>query len=331
MRARVRVEPACPAGRAARPPSPGGDGTAASSRRSSACSTRGAVVDLRARSSPRRARSGAGGRRSGRSGRCRARSVPVISEIALDQARPRRASAASWKAPPSSSRPEVVVVDHLRRGAAEVRCPRWRSCHWTSRRSAPQAPDPAVRPLLRGRPGERVVGVDAVHLPGGERSLGLVRPRTSTTTAAYPRCATRRPMRRSAPASTHRRPLDYRREPLRAERERRRRRESVMPSRVGTRWSWTADVAQLAHVARRRSGSRVDGGAGEVTGGEVPRGVVRERGLDLRADRLRDRAARPEPAARGWVDRAGTSPVSTMRSRLRPGSGSGFAERSACV
>ena len=59
--------------------------------------------------------------------------------------------------------------------------------------------------------------------------------------------------------------------------------------------------------------------------------VILEQRLDLGADRLRDRAAGPEAAAEGGLIGLGTSPESTTRWRLRPGTGSGFAESSAIV
>ena len=107
-----------------------------------------------------------------------------------------------------------------------------------------------------------------------------------------------------------------------------------MPSRVGTRWSWSsADV--VCRLDGRSCASDVRsaiGVPGEVAGGACARRRVRERRLDLGADRLRDRAARAEAAA-ATAGRSGSArrPAARSASLLRPGTGSGIAESSAIV
>src|SRR5258705_3713334 len=71
--------------------------------------------------------------------------------------------------------------------------------------------------------------------------------------------------------------------------------ESEMPSRIGTRWSCrsrTSSSGTLRALERLR-----DQRAGEVARGEMAVALPLERRLDLGADRLRERATRPEAAA----------------------------------
>src|SRR5258705_7828606 len=78
--------------------------------------------------------------------------------------------------------------------------------------------------------------------------------------------------------------------------------ESEMPSRIGTRWSCrrrTSCSVTVRALERLR-----DQRAGEVAGGEVAVSVLLERRLDLGADRLRERAARPKAAATRRIHRA---------------------------
>ena len=53
--------------------------------------------------------------------------------------------------------------------------------------------------------------------------------------------------------------------------------------------------------------------------------------IDVRTLVDRNRTARAEAATEGGLIGVGTSPCSTMRSRVRVGSGIGIAESSACV
>src|SRR6476660_8693748 len=71
--------------------------------------------------------------------------------------------------------------------------------------------------------------------------------------------------------------------------------ESEMPSRIGTRWSCrslTSGFDTVRALDRLR-----DQRPPEVARGEVAVAVLLDRRLDLRADRLRERAPRPEAAA----------------------------------
>src|SRR4051812_19996887 len=68
--------------------------------------------------------------------------------------------------------------------------------------------------------------------------------------------------------------------------------EIEMPSRIGTRWSCNSLTSDTGGMLERLGNRR----AGEVARGGMPVAMRRERRLDLRADRLRQGAARPEPA-----------------------------------
>jgi hypothetical protein len=71
--------------------------------------------------------------------------------------------------------PEVVVVDHLRRDALQVRMPLVHQLPLDERAVAPApSADPPVAPLLAGCPGERVVSIDPVLAPGLELPLRFV-------------------------------------------------------------------------------------------------------------------------------------------------------------
>src|SRR5712691_1266365 len=75
-----------------------------------------------------------------------------------------------------------------------------------------------------------------------------------------------------------------------------------MPSRIGTRWSWrslTSNSGTVRVLERLR-----DRRAREMAGGEMAVAVRPERRLDLGADRLRERAARPETATTRRIHRA---------------------------
>ena len=84
-----------------------------------------------------------------------------------DRARPDRGSAERERELEGPARPvavpEVVVVDHLRRDALEVRVALVQQLPLDERAVAPPpGPDPAVAPLLADRPRQGVLGVDAV-------------------------------------------------------------------------------------------------------------------------------------------------------------------------
>ena len=96
-----------------------------------------------------------------------------------DRARPDRGRAQRQRELERAARPvavpEVVVVDHLRRDALEVRMTLVQQLplHERAVAAAPRA-DPAVAPLLARRPGQRVLGVHPVLAPRRELALRLV-------------------------------------------------------------------------------------------------------------------------------------------------------------
>ena len=98
-----------------------------------------------------------------------------------ERARPQRRRAQRQRELERAARevavPEVVVVDHLRRDALQVRVPEVRQLPLDQPAvAAPPRADAAVAPSLARRPRERVVGVLAVVHPRRELPVRLVPP-----------------------------------------------------------------------------------------------------------------------------------------------------------
>ena len=113
--------------------------------------------------------------------------------------------------------------------------------------------------------------------------------------------------------------------PLRAERQVASA-DSEIPSRIGTRWSWSSLTSWVGFDARVRCG--VWTGAADRRPGEVARGTVIARGPPGRPDSAQigwaigQRVWKRQPD--GGSIGLGMSPLSTIRLLLRPGTGSGI-------
>ena len=219
-----------------------------------------------------------------------------------DRARPDRGRAERQRELERAARPvavpEVVVVDHLRRDALEIRVPLVHQLPLDERAVAP-APgaDPAVAPLLARRPGQGVVSVDAVLAPRLELALRLVaaahvhddggvaalREPDAPADEALARRLVRRPLADRRVRAARERQIDVRRE--------------CTPSRIGTRWSCSSRTSSRLTCSAR----------------PFPRSASRRSGRRRRGCRRDPRAAAPP----------------RRRSPARSGSGSGSGSRKA--